>query len=79
MMNMACVQFGLTPAEALAGFTRNAARALGLQDEIGTLVVGKKADLAVWDIAEPAELAYRMGGNPCRLTVKEGQIVGAKR
>jgi imidazolonepropionase len=75
MMNMACIQFGLTPAEALAGFTINAARALGLQDQVGSLAVGKKADLAVWDVAEPAELAYRMGGNPCRMTVKEGHIV----
>ena len=75
MMNMACVNFGLTPAEALAGFTVNAARALGMQDRWGTLEVGKPADFAVWDIEEPAELAYRMGGNPCRMTVKGGEIV----
>ena len=75
MMNMACVNFGLTPAEALAGFTVNAARALGMQDRWGTLEVGKPADFAVWDIEEPAELAYRMGGNPCRMTVKAGEIV----
>ncbi len=75
MMNMACVNFGLTPAEALAGFTVNAARALGMQDRWGTLEVGKQADFAVWDIEEPAELAYRMGGNPCRMTVKGGEIV----
>lgn len=74
MMNMACVNFGLTPAEALAGFTVNAARALGLQERCGTLEVGKKADFAVWDIETPAELAYRMGGNPCRMTVKEGEL-----
>jgi imidazolonepropionase len=78
MMNMACVQFGLTPAEALAGFTINAARALGMQDRWGTLEVGKRADFAVWDVDEPAELAYRMGGNPCRMTVKGGRIVYAK-
>lgn len=75
MMNMACVNFGITPVEALAGFTINAARALGMQDRWGTLEVGKQADFAVWDIEEPAELAYRMGGNPCRITVKEGEIV----
>jgi imidazolonepropionase len=75
MMNMACVNFGLTPAEAFAGFTVNAARALGMQDRWGTLEVGKQADFAVWDIEEPAELAYRMGGNPCRLTVKGGEVV----
>jgi imidazolonepropionase len=75
MMNMACVNFGLTPAEALAGFTANAARALAMQARRGTLEVGKQADFAVWDIQEPAELAYRMGGNPCRMTVKGGEIV----
>jgi len=76
MMNMGCVLFGLTPAEALSGFTRHAARALGLAAERGSLEVGKLADLAVWDIAGPAELAYAMGGNPCRLVVKEGEIAG---
>ncbi len=75
MMNMGCVNFGLTPAEALAGFTVNAAHALGMQDRWGTLEVGKQADFAVWGIEEPAELAYRMGGNPCRMTVKGGVIV----
>ncbi|WP_292027430.1 imidazolonepropionase [Brevundimonas sp. UBA2416] len=60
-INLACVQFRLTPEEALAGATRIAARALGLQDEIGTLEAGKSADLAVWDIERPAELAYWLG------------------
>ena len=60
-INLACVQFRLTPEEALAGATRIAARALGLQDEIGTLEAGKAADLAVWDIERPAELAYWLG------------------
>lgn len=75
MMNMACVLFGLTPAEALAGFTTNAARALGMQDEIGSLAPGKMADLAVWDIKEPAELAYGLGANPLSQLVKKGEIV----
>ena len=75
MMNMACVNFKLTPAEALAGFTAHAARALDMHDRRGTLEVGKAADLAVWDIEEPAALAYRVGGNPCRMTVKAGCIV----
>lgn len=60
-INLACVQFRLTPEEALAGATRSAARALGLQDEIGTVEAGKAADLAVWDISRPAELAYWLG------------------
>ena len=75
MMNMACIQFGLTPVEALAGFTVQAARALGRHDRWGTLEVGKPADFAVWDIDEPAELVYRMGVNPCRMTVKGGVVV----
>jgi len=60
-LNLACVQFRLTPEEALAGATRHAARALGLQGEVGTIEVGKAADLAVWDIGRPAELCYWLG------------------
>jgi imidazolonepropionase len=75
MMNMACLHFGLKPAEALAGFTINAARALGIEAERGSLEVGKWADLAVWDISEPSELAYHLGGNPCRSVVKEGLTI----
>jgi len=65
-LNMACTLFGLTPHEALAGMTRNAARALGLAAETGTLEVGKQADLAVWNVCEPAELAYWIGGDLLR-------------
>jgi imidazolonepropionase len=64
-MNMACTLFRLTPQEALAGVTREAARALGLQHSIGTLAVGKRADIALWNIARPADLAYAIGLNPC--------------
>jgi imidazolonepropionase len=60
-MNMACTLFGLSPAEALAGMTVNAARALGLDDRLGTIAPGKAADLCVWRIAEPAELGYWIG------------------
>lgn len=63
-LNMAATLFRLTPEEALAGATSNAARALGLQDEIGTIETGKRADLAIWDVTEPAELVYRIGFNP---------------
>jgi len=62
-MNMAANLFGLTPEEALRGVTVNAARALGLSDR-GRLAPGLRADLAVWDITEPAELTYRMGDAP---------------
>ncbi len=60
-LNLACVQFRLTPEEALAGATRIAAKALELGDEVGTIEVGKAADLAVWDIERPAELCYWLG------------------
>lgn len=60
-LNLACVQFRLTPEEALAGATRVAAQALGLEAEIGTIEAGKVADLAVWDIQRPAELCYWLG------------------
>jgi hypothetical protein len=63
-MNMAATLFGLTVDECLTGVTREAARALGLLGETGTLEAGKSADLAIWDIERPAELVYRMGFNP---------------
>ncbi|KUL96847.1 imidazolonepropionase [Bosea sp. WAO] len=72
-MNMGCTLFRLTPEEALAGMTRNAARALGLQDETGTLEAGKACDLAIWEIERPAELAYRIGFNPLYARIRNGQ------
>ena len=72
-MNMACVLFGLTPAEALAGATKNAARALDLQNEIGTLEVGKAADVVVWDIDAPVDLVYQLGGSPLLFSAINGQ------
>ena len=75
MLNMACTLFRLTPEEALAGVTRNGARALGLQDTIGTLEYGKDADFVVWDIPEPAELAYRIGANPLVHVVRKGELI----
>ena len=62
-MNMACTLFRLTPEEALAGTTRVAARALGLDDR-GILAPGLRADIALWDAGHPAELSYRIGFNP---------------
>jgi imidazolonepropionase len=70
--------FAMTPFEALAGATRNAARALGCGDR-GTLAPGQRADVALWDIAAPAELSYRIGGNPCIGIVRDGQIVERSR
>ncbi len=71
-MNMGCTLFRMTPAEALAGVTRNAARALGLSDA-GTIAPGQRADLAVWDVSHPAELAYRIGFNPLHARIFGGE------
>jgi len=71
-MNMGCTLFGLTPAEALAGTTRHAAAALGLTDS-GTLAAGKRADLAIWNVATPAELSYGIGINPLHTRIFAGQ------
>ena len=64
VMNMGCTLFGLTPEEALAGVTRNAARALGLESEFGVIAPGANAEFAVWDATHPAELAYEIGPPP---------------
>jgi imidazolonepropionase len=73
MLSMACRFFGLTPHEALAGVTRNAARALGLTEDRGTLETGRRADLAIWDIDSPVDLAYAIGARPCTGIVKDGK------
>ncbi len=73
MLNMACTLFRLTPEEALASVTRVAAQALGLGEDRGTLEVGKRADLALWDIGQPAELCYWFGVNPCAGRVRGGE------
>jgi imidazolonepropionase len=72
-MNMACTLFRLTPAEALAGTTRNAARALGLND-CGVVAAGMRADLAIWDVDAPAELAYGIGINPLHKRIFGGML-----
>ena len=70
--NMAATLFRLTVDECLAGITREAARALGLIGETGTLEAGKWADLAVWDVARPAELVCRIGFNPLYRRIRRG-------
>ncbi|WP_426017247.1 imidazolonepropionase [Brevundimonas sp. DWR2-3-1b1] len=71
-LNLACVQFRLTPEEALAGATREAARALGMLDEIGTVEIGKAADLAIWDVTRPGELCYWLGKPLCAARYRGG-------
>lgn len=75
MLNMGCTLFRLTPEEALKGLTLNAAKALGIEDNVGSLVVGKQADFCLWDIVTPAQLAYSYGVNPCKDVVKNGKLV----
>lgn len=72
-MNMACTLFRMTPVEALAGVTKNAALALGLPDR-GTLAEGQRADIAIWDVRHPAELAYRVGFNPLHKRIFRGEL-----
>ena len=73
MLNMACTLFRLTPEEAWRGITVHAAGALGLQDR-GVLRAGLRADLAIWNLEHPRDLAYRFGHNPCRASVFGGQL-----
>jgi imidazolonepropionase len=75
MLNMACTLFRLTPEEALQGVTINAAKALGIDNNVGSISIGKQADFCLWDITTPAQLAYAYGVNPCKTVVKKGQVV----
>jgi imidazolonepropionase len=75
VMNMACTLFRFTPEEALAGVTRNAAKALGIERRTGTLAPSKVADLVLWDAKTPAELSYHVGRNRCVTVVKDGRII----
>jgi imidazolonepropionase len=72
IMNMAATLFRLTVEEAIAGVTREAARALGRLADVGTLEAGKRCDLAIWNIERPAELVYRLGFNPLHARVRNG-------
>ena len=72
ILNLACTLFRLTPAEALRGVTINAAKALGLDKQIGSLEVGKQADLVIWDIDRPSQLAYQIGMNFCAGVMQAG-------
>ncbi|KJJ96773.1 imidazolonepropionase [Pseudomonas sp. 21] len=73
MLNMACTAFRLTPEEALAGVTLNAAKALGMADSHGSLEAGKVADFIAWDIQRPAELAYWLGGDLPKRVIRHGE------
>jgi imidazolonepropionase len=72
MLNMACTLFRMTPAEALLGVTRHAAQALGLAHSRGRIAPGLRADLCLWDVDQPAELAYAIGSSPLRARLQNG-------
>jgi len=74
ILNMACTLFGFTPEEALTGMTLNGAKALRLDDVLGSIEVGKRANFAIWDIDHPAELSYWWGAAPLSARVFEGKI-----
>jgi imidazolonepropionase len=72
---VACLEMKLTPEEALVGVTINAAHAVGVAEQVGSLEVGKQADITVWRAASVAELPYWVGANLCEVVVKAGHIV----
>jgi imidazolonepropionase len=74
-MHLACTRFGLTVAEAISGATVHAARALGLDGEVGVLAAGSRADLVVWDAERPAQLICWLGANPVHAVLKRGRVV----
>jgi imidazolonepropionase len=74
-MNMGSILFGLSPVETLAAVTREAARALGLLGDRGTIEAGKRADLAIWSVERPAELGYAIGARPAAGVIQAGRIV----
>ena len=75
IMNLACTLFRISPEEALAGFTINGAKALGMEATHGSLAAGKVADLALWDISHPTDLSYLIAANRCIGVVKGGRVV----
>lgn len=72
VLNLACIRFGMTPEEALLGFTAAAGKVLGLQADRGTIEVGKRADFAAWDVDDLSWLCYRVGPSPLKFLVKDG-------
>ena len=78
VLSLACSQLRMTPAEAIAAATINAAYSLGRHRRIGSIEAGKQADLAVFEVADYREIPYYFGVNTCWLTMKRGEIVHIK-
>jgi imidazolonepropionase len=74
-LNLACVRFGLSVAEAIVAATINAACAAGVQERVGSIEVGKQADLVIWSVRDYRDLAYWFGVNPIRTVIKSGHVV----
>jgi imidazolonepropionase len=77
ILSLACAQLRMTPAEAITAATVNAAYSLGREKSIGSLEVGKQADIAVFEVADYREIPYYFGGNLCWMTVKRGRVIHA--
>ncbi len=77
ILSLACTQLRMTPAEAITAATVNAAYSLGREKSIGSLEVGKQADIAVFEVADYREIPYYFGGNLCWMTVKRGRVIHA--
>ena len=73
VMNMACLVFGLTPEEAIRGFTVAASRVLGVEKDRGTVAPGMRADLAIWGVEDLTQLSYWVGESPLVTRVKDGR------
>ena len=78
ILSLACAQMRMTPAEAIAAATINPAYSLGLDDRVGSLEVGKYADLAAFDVTDYREIPYYFGVNLCRFTMKRGAVIHSK-
>ncbi len=75
ILSLACTQLRMTPAEAIAAATINAAYSLGRHKLVGSLQIGKLADLAIFDVADYREIPYYFGMNACHTTIKRGKII----
>jgi imidazolonepropionase len=79
ILSLACTQLRMTPAEAIAAATINGAYALRREKQVGSLEVGKQADIAVFEVADYREIPYYFGVNHCWMTIKRGRVIHAAK